>query len=261
MTTFSRITDIQLTRTQRVQYGFVVAWILAMISLPIMKWVFGRDVIPTAVTFALMMQFTATLTVLLGGWGIQRTLKALFLVAIATWGIEFIGSSTEFPFGAYEYTNILQPQVGHVPLLIPLAWFMMLPSAWAVAQIIGGRNRPLLYIGISAIAITAWDLFLDPQMVDWGFWVWENPNGYFGIPWSNYAGWLLTGVVVTLIVRPYRYDLPLAPLLVIYGVVWFLQSIGLAVFWGQVGPAIVGSMAMGSILLFALHRYRRVNQQ
>ena len=148
------------------------------------------------------------------------------------------------------------------PLLIPLAWFMMMPPAWAIAQQIAGRltgrARIAAYVGLSAVAITAWDLFLDPQMVEWGFWEWEHTaGGYFGIPWSNYAGWLLTGIVVTLLVRPYRHNLPIVPLLTVYGVVWFLQSIGLAVFWGQPGPALVGALAMGALLLWAILSYRR----
>jgi lycopene beta-cyclase len=257
MTTLTQLADkINLNRAERTQYGLMIAWVLAMIALPIAKWIFGTDVIPFAVTFALLVQFSAVLTVLVNGWGWRAALIALGLVAVSTWGVEFVGSSTGFPFGAYEYTAMLQPQIGHVPLLIPLAWFMMLPAAWAVAEVTVGRHRPLAYIGMSAIAITAWDLFLDPQMVDWGFWLWENPVGYFGIPWSNYAGWLLTGVIVTVLVRPFRRGLPLKPLLIVYGVVWFLQSVGQAVFWGQPGPALVGGLVMGSLLVWAIWSYR-----
>ena len=260
MTTFSRITSrlnaFEFTPAQRLQYGLIALWMLAMISLPIFKWTFGEEIIPTAVTFALMVQFVAVLTIVSTHAGLRWTLVALAIVAVTTWSLEEIGSHTGFPFGGYSYTDVLQPQIGGVPLLIPLAWFMMLPSSWAVASAILGERRhrvygPAAYIGISALAITAWDLFLDPQMVDWGFWVWENPTGYFGIPWVNYAGWILTGVLVTWFVRPYRRTLPIIPLLTVYGVVWFLQSIGQAVFWGQPGPAFVGSIAMGILLVLA----------
>ena len=44
------------------------------------------------------------------------------------WTAEAIGSKTGFPFGAYHYTDRLQPQLLGVPLLIPLAWLMMLPA-------------------------------------------------------------------------------------------------------------------------------------
>lgn len=264
MTTLNRFTDqineLDLTRREVIQYGLVAAWMLAMISLPILKWTIGDSIRPQAVTFALLVQFTAVLYAVYQRWGFARSLWTLAGVAFVTWGMEWLGSHTGFPFGGYTYTDALQPQLGGVPLLIPLAWFMMLAPSWAVAALILGRHRrkvwgPAAFVGISALALTAWDLFLDPQMVEWGFWAWENPVGYFGIPWVNYAGWVLTAVVVTALVRPDRRELPVLPLLVIYGVVWFLQSIGLAVFWGQPGPAIVGAIVMGAFLALAIRGY------
>jgi putative membrane protein len=261
MTTINRITDrlesLQLSTYERFQYALLAMWILAMISLPIMKWTFGEEIIPTAVTIALLFQFAAVFTILNGAWGLRASLVALVTVAVVTWGIEFVGSQTGFPFGPYEYTDRLQPQIGHVPLLIPLAWFMMMPSSWAIAQVIAGRNRPLIYIGVSALAVTAWDLFLDPQMVAWQFWQWDNPSGYFGIPWSNYAGWILTGVIITVLVRPYRFSVPLVPLLLVYGIVLFLQTTGQAIFWNQPGPALVGALGMGGLLVSAISRLRQ----
>ena len=49
---------------------------------------------------------------------------------------------------------------------------------------------------LGAVALTAWDLFLDPQMIAEGYWRWARRGGYRGIPLSNYAGWLVTGVGV-----------------------------------------------------------------
>lgn len=247
--------DWNINRKNGIQYGLVVAWMLAMIAVPILKWTYGEEVIPTAITIALMVQFTAVTFAMFNGWGMRRTLIALGIVAVLTWLAEFIGSSTGLPFGEYEYSNLLQPQVGHVPLLIPLAWFMMLVPSWAVAQIIGGRDHPVRFIVISAGAMTAWDLFLDPQMVAWGFWTWTVDGAYFGIPLMNYFGWLLVSAIVTAAVRPYRHPLPLAPLLTVYAVVWFLQSVGQAAFWGQPGPALVGGVVMGAFLFTALYRY------
>ncbi|NUQ06250.1 MAG: carotenoid biosynthesis protein, partial [Anaerolineae bacterium] len=114
------------------------------------------------------------------------------------------------------------------------------------------------FIGWSALAFTAWDLFLDPQMVGWGLWVWQEPGAFhfFGIPWSNYAGWLLAALVLTTaasLIAPVR-RLPVAPLLLIYGITWFLETFGLILFWNQPGPGIAGGVVMGVFLLAALRR-------
>ena len=86
-----------------------------------------------------------------GGAEVLAAVVALAIPAMG-WAIEYLGSTTGFPFGRYHYTDRLQPQLGHVPLLIPLAWLMMLPPAWAVAGSIAG-NSGLSFVLASALAL------------------------------------------------------------------------------------------------------------
>lgn len=257
---FTRFAAIEGAYVDRKTVIFIAIWVISMITLPIFKWMFGDDIVPLAVTGGLLTQFLAVLYIVVSAWGKKRTLLTVLVVAILTWTAEAIGSTTGFPFGVYEYTELLQPQLAHVPLVIPIAWFMMLAPAWAVAETIVGTAQMragkgfLLYVIISGLALTVWDLFLDPQMVLWGFWIWEDPQGYFGIPVVNFVGWFLVAIIVTAIVRPQR--LPVVPLLAIYGIVWFLQSFGQFFFWNQQGPALVGCVGMGSILWVSIGHYR-----
>ena len=249
--TTSFYTRLKLERAEL----FVGAWVLAMIALPVARWVVGDDAIRWGVVVTTVFQFGAVVVALAGAWKISRTVKALAFVAAAAYLAEFLGSKTGFPFGEYHYTSLLQPQLAGVPLLIPLAWFMMLPPAWAVAQVIVGDRSRGLFALVSALAFTAWDLFLDPQMVAWGLWVWQDSTGgYFGIPLQNYAGWLLISFLITFLLGPSR--LPLKPLLVIYGIVWVFQTIGQAFFWGLPGPALGGFAGMGVMLLWVWWRWR-----
>jgi putative membrane protein len=252
-------------------FWLTVVWVLGMIVVPIARWIATDSIIPTTAALTSLLQFAAVFAILVHSWGWSRTVMIFALVAVLTWLAEAIGSKTGVPFGRYSYTDILQPQLFGVPLLIPLAWFMMLGPSWAVAQAILGdksknKHNPIVFALVSAFAITAWDLFLDPQMVGWGFWVWHEPitdslpMSYFGIPWVNYLGWLLTAFFVTLIARPSQ--LPTMLLVIIYGIVWALQSIGLAVFWGQPGPAAFGFVGMGVLLAWAIKStLERVNCQ
>ena len=53
---------------------------------------------------------------------------ALTLVAVTTVGgllVEAVGVATGVPFGRYEYTGTLGPQLLGVPLVVPLAWSWM----------------------------------------------------------------------------------------------------------------------------------------
>lgn len=221
-------------------------WILSMISLPPAKYFFGETALPIGITLSAVLQACTVLAVLFSAWRVVRTLWTAVAVVSLAWLAEFIGSTTGFPFGAYHYTDFLQPQLGGVPLLIPLAWLMMLPPAWAVAQCLAGSKSRLAFIGWSALALTAWDLFLDPQMVAWGLWRWAEPGGYFGIPWLNFLGWLLAVGLITALVQP--KPLPMRPLVLIYLITWLLETLGLLFFWGLPGPAVVGFVGMGSVL-------------
>jgi putative membrane protein len=228
-----------------------------MIALPIARWTWGDAVIPAFSTFSVIMQCAAVTLILREGWGNRHALRTFAIVAILTWGAEWLGSTTGFPFGHYQYTESLQPQISGVPLLIPLAWLMMLGPSWAIAYAVlgsslDGMKRLIALSAVTAAAMTAWDLYLDPQMVGWGFWVWEISGEYFGIPLVNFVGWFAVAFLVTLVVRP--RPVPLRPLLVIYGVVWIFQAIGMAVFWGQPGPALFGFVGMGLMLALALWR-------
>ncbi|MCX6049447.1 MAG: carotenoid biosynthesis protein [Chloroflexi bacterium] len=230
------------------------AWLLTMIAIPIMSWVIGDAVLPLGVMTSVVLLVSAVLGVLYQAWGSWRTLRVAAIVLPLAWLIEWIGSTTGFLFGHYHYTNLLQPQLGHVPLLIPLAWLMMLPPAWAVAAVITRGRTGLWFILISAVAFTAWDLFLDPQMVNWGYWVWDGiplgASSYFGIPWLNFFGWLLSAALLTYLAQP--KSLPVEPLVLIYVITWILQTIGQLLFWHMPGPALTGFFAMGGMLMLAL---------
>jgi putative membrane protein len=220
-------------------------------------WIAGEDLFPLMATLGVLAQAGVTLMALIGGWRLARTTRAVAIVLIGAWGVERLGSATGFPFGRYAYTQALQPQLAGVPVLIPLAWLMMLPPAWAAAEVIlaGWQERlgmgyALVHAALAGLAFTAWDLYLDPQMVARGLWVWDNGHGgYFGIPWSNLIGWWLSATLLTLVVRPSQ--LPHPPLLLIYSLTWAFQAIGLGIFWRQPGPALVGLAGMGMCVLWA----------
>ena len=238
-----------------VAWWLVNAWVLTMITIPIARWTAGDEVLPWRMTLSVCLLALAMVVALWEQWGGWVTVRLVVAVGVLAWALEWLGSTTGFPFGVYHYTSLLQPQLAGVPLLIPLAWLMMLPPAWAVASLIVGGRRDWRFVLVSAAAFTAWDLFLDPQMVGWGYWVWATPGGYFGIPWVNFAGWLLGSALITAIVRPGQLASPI--FVTVYAITWFLQTVGQGLFWQMPGPALVGGVVMGFFLLLAYLRVQR----
>ena len=240
-------------KVQPVMLVVLSLWVLTMILTPIVGWTWGGAALSGAIQAGVLLQVAAVLTALLLHSG-RRTLLPMGVVLPLAWLAEFVGSHTGLPFGRYSYTDVLQPQLGDVPLLIPLAWLMMLPPAWAVADLLAPRRPRWRKALVAALVFTAWDLFLDPQMVAWDFWRWHEPGAYFGIPLLNYFGWLLVSFLITYAALP--TDLPRGSLLTIYIITWVLQTIGQAFFWSMPGPAAFGFVGMGLFAVLALRAYR-----
>jgi putative membrane protein len=145
----------------------------------------------------------------LGG---RLTLAFFGLSAVVSWAYEQVGVATGLVYGAYHYTDYLGLKLGHVPLLIPLAWFMMVYPSYVIANLmverraIGTRQgvAALVWLAcIGAVVMTAWDLVIDPILSGPTIraWVWDAAGPYFGIPIQNYLGWLLTTFTVFLTYR------------------------------------------------------------
>jgi len=166
--------------------------------------------------------------------------------------VEALGTATGFPFGDYRYADRLGPMLLDVPLLIPLAWCMAAYPMLLMARRLARPRWAVTVIG--AWTITAWDLFLDPQMVGEGHWSFADPTpalpGSPGIPLTNYAGWFLTGLVIFWLIdhlpRSAADDRMPAVLLL-----WMYASnvMAAAVFFGRPAVALWGGIAMGLTIL------------
>jgi uncharacterized membrane protein len=188
----------------------------------------------------------------------------LLLVGIAGGGglvAEAVGLATGFPFGSYAYTGTLGPELLGVPVVVPLAWAMMAWPALVVGRVLAGRGPGVVVLG--ALALAAWDLFLDPQMVGAGHWTWSSPVPALpfvpGVPLTNYAGWVLVAVlVVGGLHRALGPGRGTGPATALY--LWVYASSVLAhlAFFGLPGSALVGGIGMGAVAIpFAVTTWRR----
>lgn len=205
-------------------------------------------------------------------WGGRRAGAAGSAVVVGTALIERLGSRRGVPFGRYAYTGALRPQLGGVPAIVPLAWWAMaLPARETASAALGSSSRRGSRVVAGAAALTAWDLFLDPQMVGEGYWRWARPRGYRGIPATNFAGWFVTGLgvmaVLELLLPPERAvasaaSSPPAPsadpvLVGQYATMAAMETLGFAVFFRDRVVAAVGGMGMLPVAVAATSRLLR----
>jgi putative membrane protein len=182
------------------------------------------------------------------------------LIATATLGgfaVEAVGVATGFPFGTYDYSGQLGPKLLGVPLIIPLAWTWMAWPAWLAALRLA--RSAAARIALAAAGLAAWDLFLDPQMVAEGYWIWDSPTpalpGVPGIPIGNYLGWLGFAVLLmaglTAAVGP-RAAVVLpgdTPMLALWWWTYASSVLAHAVFLGLPASALWGGVLMGAVVL------------
>jgi len=228
-------------------------WVVIMILLPIILWVSGPEKLIYVIIAAVLAQFLVVISILVTSFPLYELAKMIAMIVFLAWVFEVIGSKTGIPFGDYHYTDKLNFQLLDVPILIPLAWLMMLPPSWAVGKLIG--NSRITFVAISALAMTAWDLYLDPQMVSWEIWLWEKAGMYFGIPILNYIGWFIVSALITALIAPEK--IPIAPLFTVYVITWLLEFIGLFFFWALPGPALFGFFGMGLLIMIGIYKSKK----
>lgn len=192
------------------------------------------------------------------GW--RRTLGFVAFGSLVGLVAELVGTTTGVPFGAYRYTSFLEPLIlGHVPLLIPLSWFAVGIIAFDLAGRLGlGRGGRIV---AAAVILTLWDVSLDPAMTR-GFpvWVWETVGPYYGMPLVNWAGWLVTGLVIAVGYHALGFD-RYAGSSKLAVPVWLLNGlfpVGMCLVRGMTLATVVGSIGIMLPIAFAARRRVRV---
>jgi uncharacterized membrane protein len=155
--------------------------------------------------------------------GVRLTLAFFAITTVTSWIFEEAGVVTGLVYGSYHYTATLGPWFGSVPVLIPLAWFMLVYPSYVVANLIvdgwplgtpGGRGHLVRLALVGALVMTAWDLVVDPVLSGptVGAWVWERGGPYYGVPVQNYLGWIVTTFTAYLLYRSVERRWTLQPI-------------------------------------------------
>ena len=236
---------------------------------------------------AFMFMFGGQTTVVLGalagalhaasrlGW---RSALGIFVAAFSlSLASELTGTATGYPFGPYVYTTQLGHLIGgRVPFNIPASWFFMLYSSLAICgRVLAPRDDSASrwrWAATAALVLTAWDVSMDPAMVATTHWLWQLPplegasavrrlfltGMFYGMPLTNWLGWLLTGLFVAramlVIVPPSRWADRVSPSrlpLVLYagnGILPLLICAGRGMWWA----VMLGAAAMAIPLVLAV---------
>ncbi|MFB6307947.1 MAG: bisanhydrobacterioruberin hydratase [Haloarculaceae archaeon] len=131
--------------------------------------------------------------------------EALGLAGLTAYafGIELLGVTTGWPYGDFSYGIDLGPMLfGKVPIGLPIFFFPLVLNSYLLAALVFGDRAadPRLRLPVVIGTVLAVDLVLDPAAVALGFWTYADGGVYYGVPLSNYAGWVLSATVSVLVI-------------------------------------------------------------
>jgi len=179
--------------------------------------------------------------------GPRRATLSLLVLSILAYAIEALGVTTGFPYGAFYYGDALGPRLaGIVPYLLPLSYAPLVVGAVTAAW---GTRLRLLHV-LSATLLLVWmDAVIDPGAASLDFWTWPEGGAYYGVPLSNYAGWLLSGALATtLLLATGQWSETPRPALLDSATIATSFWTGVAVLSGLLAPALLGAMLFAYLL-------------
>lgn len=156
--------------------------------------------------------FFAACVVFATAWhamGLAPATRAAVIVGVGSGIVETIGTLTGFPFGAYTYLGRMGPQIGPLPLAIPVAWWLVVGGFYLTARRLLPLADARMLSLATALAATGFDWILEPFA--WqvrGYWVWHDG----AVPLQNYAAWFALSFILArtaplLRAAPQRVDL------------------------------------------------------
>ncbi|MBL8182337.1 MAG: isopentenyl-diphosphate Delta-isomerase [Blastocatellia bacterium] len=185
---------------------------------------------------------------------------ALGLYAI---GIETLAIYTGFPYGHFGYSELLGAKLfGVTPWTVFLAWTPLMLGAYGLAGNIS--TNVFARILLSSVITTAFDLVLDPGAVRLGFWQYDGGGWWYGVPWSNFGGWLITAttgaVVIELFLQFRKPLLPVPTTLAVSAalIVWFWAFVA---HWSELWLVYIASIAILALMIeFGWKRKYRLDE-
>jgi uncharacterized membrane protein len=139
-----------------------------------------------------------------------RTLRrAVLVIMVGSAVVETIGTLTAVPFGAYTYLGRMGPQLGPLPVAIPVAWWLVVGGFYLTGRRLLPQASARMLCLITALAATGFDWVMEPFA--WqvrGYWVWHEG----AVPVQNYVAWFVLSFILARLAplhraAPQRLDL------------------------------------------------------
>ena len=190
--------------------------------------------------------------------GKRDAILLLCLLGLYAFIIESIALATGFPYGSFSYTELIGPRIfGATPLALFVSWTPLLLAAYSVAA--NAFYNPWARVGVTTIVLVVFDFVLDPGAVYLKFWSYSEGGWYYGVPWSNYLGWVISGLVgaglLEFILHRLRPLLPVPIQLIYTAFLTLYLWTWISFFAGLLIPGVIGCAVLALLTLIFAGKY------
>tara|TARA_B100002051_G_C16370300_1_gene455472 strand:+ start:57 stop:647 length:591 start_codon:yes stop_codon:yes gene_type:complete len=124
----------------------------------------------------------------------KRELLCIVLIFWTGIFVEFLGVNYGLLFGEYSYGKNLGPKLLGVPFLIGMNWVILTIISGSISNYIF-KEKKIMAILSGSVLMLIIDFFIEPVAPTLDFWEFKNSI----VPFSNYTGWLITGIFTQLV--------------------------------------------------------------
>ena len=178
--------------------------LLASATLPLPDWLAFNGALVLFGTLVMRSPLIVGLAPLID----RRAAAGAGLLTLYAYGIEYVGVHTGWPYGEFVYGVALGPTVAGVPLGLPVFFLPLVANAYLLCLLLLGGRAASTPVRLGAVIglVLLMDVVLDPGAVALGFWEYPgvpragavavvSGGGFYGVPLSNYGGWVLSAAV------------------------------------------------------------------
>lgn len=181
----------------------------------------------------------------LGKWlGSKRAFFVLFALGAFAVVLETFAVKTGIPYGHFSYGPKIGAKVfDAVPWTVPFSWPPLVLGAFAFARAFSRGTFGL--IALATLFLLAFDLVLDPGAVSQQFWTYKAGGLFYGVPFSNFLGWILSGALGSWLLWKTSGERADVPTTLVSSVVLILAFwTAVCVFSGLWIPSVVGGLLL-----------------
>ncbi|GAB4312973.1 MAG: carotenoid biosynthesis protein [Methanobacteriaceae archaeon] len=230
---------------------FISAIALAVAAFFVTNVPINQDMAPISGFFIIALALPAY-GALIRGLGWNKALIFIMVLSLYAIFIETLAIITGIPYSHFQYSGLIGLKLfGYTPYTVPFAYVPLFVGCFYLAILLSKVKWKIIIF--STLLVVVADLVLDPAAVALNFWTFQSGGFYYGVPLSNFLGWIITGFIASTITLCLLKD-NLDDLIKVSGTVSSLFLIlsfwsFVCLYMGLLIPSFIGFTFIGFILI------------